>query len=169
MNVTQGLNAAKTLLQELTKSIAKQVSDGPEGKKDVSTAKLDERQTIAYDLAWLSSEVYAAEQVMAYAEKTNGELEKALAEFFTAEVISHFSEKLSYRLQDCGLSHDLLMKGIWNPEIAKAVEEILQESSYTVSLRPLPAGVRARVEPSRARPPPGRVEIAKPIARRSAS
>ncbi len=127
MNLTQALKAAKDLLTHVTKFLAQKTSEG----KEVSTAKLDTLQTTAYDLAWISSEVYAAEQIIAYADRHPGELEKALAEFFTAEVVTHFSEKVSYHFKEWGVQESILHETIWKPELTKEVEQILTPSNYT--------------------------------------
>jgi (2S)-methylsuccinyl-CoA dehydrogenase len=121
MNTNQALGAAKTLLNHVGKFLAQKASDG----KDIATAKLDTFQTTAYDLAWIASELYAAEQIVAYAQKNSGDLEKALAEFFTAETIAHFSEKVSYRFHEWGVDEPKLRETIWKIEITKDVEKIL--------------------------------------------
>lgn len=121
MNTSSALSAAKTLLQHVGRHLAQKASDG----KEIATAKLDTFQTTAYDLAWIASEVYAAEQIVAYAEKQTGELEKALAEFFTAEMVSHFSEKVSFRFHEWGVDQAKLVETIWNTELTKDVEKVL--------------------------------------------
>lgn len=121
MNTQNAIQSAKSLLAYLGKSLA--VACAAEGK--ISTAKLDERQTTAYDYAWIASEVYAAEQICAYAEKNSGELEKALAEFFTAEMVSNFSAKVSYRFHEWGVDESKLRETIWQPELTKEVEKVL--------------------------------------------
>ncbi len=121
MNTKQALEAAKILLTHVSRHLAQRASDG----KEISTAKLDTFQTTAYDLAWIASEVYAAEQVIAYAEKNSGDLEKALAEYFTAEMITHFSEKVSFRFHDWGVEESKLLETIWKKEITQDVEKVL--------------------------------------------
>jgi (2S)-methylsuccinyl-CoA dehydrogenase len=121
MNTQKALEAAKSLLSQIGKHLAQKASN----EKGISTEKLDTFQTIAYDLAWIASEVYAAEQVVAYAQKNTGELEKGLAEFFTAEMVSHFSEKVSYRFHEWGIDEPKLRETIWGVELAKDVEKSL--------------------------------------------
>lgn len=120
MNTSNALSAAKSLLQQCGRFLAQKASDG----KDISTAKLDTFQGTAYDLAWVASEVYAAEQICAYAEK-HGELEKALAEFFTAEMVANFSQKVSFHFHEWGVDQDKLLETIWKPELTKEVEKVL--------------------------------------------
>jgi hypothetical protein len=98
MNTKQALEAVRALLKQVGKNLAQRASDG----KEISTAKLDTFQNTAYDLAWIASEVYAAGEMVGYAERISGELEKALAEFFLAETVTHFSEKISYRFHEWG-------------------------------------------------------------------
>src|SRR5262249_13302024 len=98
--------------------------------KDVSTAKLDVFQTAAYDLAWMASEVYAAEQLVAYAEKNAGEVEKSLAELFMAETVADISQKLSYRFHEFGVDEPKLRETVWNVELTKEVEKVLTAENY---------------------------------------
>lgn len=127
MNTQQSLEAAKTLLNHVGKFLAQKASDG----KDISSAKLDTFQNVAYDLAWIASEVYAAGELIAYAEKNGGEVEKALAELFTAEMVSNFSNKVSYRFHDFGVDQNILHETIWKPEITKDVETALSSQNYS--------------------------------------
>jgi (2S)-methylsuccinyl-CoA dehydrogenase len=127
MNTQQALEVSKTLLTHIGHHLAQRASEG----KDISTTKLDTFQNAAYDFAWISSEVYAAEQLIAYAEKNPGELEKALAEFFTAEMVSHFSEKVSFRFHEWGVTEPKLRETLWKTEITKDVEKIFTEENYS--------------------------------------
>src|SRR5262245_48401062 len=126
MNTKQALEAGRSLMNHVGRHLAQRALDG----KDISTAKLDTFQTIAYDFAWIASEIYAAEQIVAYAEKNSGDLEKALAEFFTAEMITHFSDKVSYRFHEWGVDEKKLRETIWKTEITKDVESVLNEANY---------------------------------------
>ncbi len=121
MDTTAALSAAKTLFGHVGRHLAQKAVEG----KEISSAKLDAFQTTAYDLAWIASELYAAEQILGYAQKNNGELEKGLAEFFLAEVIAHFSEKISYRFHEWGVDEPKLRETIWRVEITKDVEKVL--------------------------------------------
>ncbi len=121
MNTQNALAAAKTLLAHCGRFLAQKASDG----KDISTAKLDTFQTSAYDLAWIASEVYAAEQICAYAEKNSGELEKSLAEYFTAEMVANFSQKVSFHFHELGVEQPKLLETIWKADLTKEVEQVL--------------------------------------------
>ena len=127
MNTQQSLTAAKTLLKHIGAYLAQRASDG----KDISTAKLDTFQNVAYDFAWIAAEVYAAEELIAYAERNAGEVEKALAELFTAEMVSNFSQKISYRFHDFGVDEKILLETIWKPEVTKDVETALNSQNYS--------------------------------------
>lgn len=121
------LTVAITLRDHIGRHLAQKASDG----KEISTAKLDTFQQIAYDFAWIASEIYAAEQLIAYAEKHPGDIEGSLAELFTAEMISHFSEKISYRFSEWGVDEKILMETIWKPELTKEVEKVLHGDNYS--------------------------------------
>ncbi len=86
------LTAAKALLEGIGRHLASKAADG----KEIASAKLDTFQTAAYDYAWKTSELYAAEALTAYAEK-QGPLEKDLAQLFTAEVTENRSGEEFYR------------------------------------------------------------------------
>jgi (2S)-methylsuccinyl-CoA dehydrogenase len=120
METTKAIDSAKKLLGQIGKHLASKAKD----EKGISTAKLDGFQTTAYDFAWIASEIYAAEQIQAYAEKNSGDLEKSLAEFFTAEMIGNFSHKVSFRFHEWGVDMDSLRHTIWEPELTKSVEKV---------------------------------------------
>ncbi len=121
MNARQTLESAKNLLSHIGRHLAQRASED----KNISTTKLDAFQTVAYDFAWIASEIYASEQIIAYAEKNSGELEKALADFFTAEMITHFSDKVSYRFHEWGVDQTKLVETIWKASLTKDVEAVL--------------------------------------------
>ncbi len=125
-NASQLIDSAKNLRDHIGKALAARASDG----KDISTAKLDLFQQVAYDFAWIASEIYAAEQVQAYAAKNPGDVEQGLADIFTAEMIRNFSDKISYRFHEWGVDEPKLRETIWNPELTKIVEKILAGDNY---------------------------------------
>jgi len=129
MNLTKALSAAKTIVEQAGRHLAQRAKDDKD-PKEISTAKLDVFQTAAYDLAWMSSEVYAAEQLVAYSEKNPGEVEKALAEIFTAETVTGISQKLSYRFHEFGVDEPKLRETIWNVDLTKDVEKVLTSENY---------------------------------------
>ncbi len=129
-NTSKALETAKKLFEHVSRYLAQKAKD-EKSPKEISTAKLDTFQTIAYDLAWMASEIYAAEQVLAYAQKNSGELERALANYFVAEMVSHLSEKISFRFHEWGVEEKFLLETIWNPEVTKEVEKILSTENYT--------------------------------------
>lgn len=127
MEIQKAISAAKDLLDHIGKILAQKAA----GEKGISTAKLDTFQTTAYDFAWMASEVYAAEQLGAYAKGNSGDLEKALAEFFAAEMISHFSEKVSFHFHEWGVDEPKLRETIWNVELTQDVEKALATENVT--------------------------------------
>jgi len=129
MDLKKALEAAKKIVELAGRHLASRAKDDKD-PKEISTAKLDVFQTAAYDLAWMSSEVYAAEQLVAYAAKNPGEVEKALAEIFTAETITGISQKLSYRFHEFGVDEPKLRESIWNTELTKDVEKVLTSENY---------------------------------------
>jgi (2S)-methylsuccinyl-CoA dehydrogenase len=129
MDLSKTLEAAKKIVELAGRHLAQRAKDDKD-PKEISTAKLDVFQTSAYDLAWMASEVYAAEQLIAYAAKNAGEVEKALAELFTAETITSISQKLSYRFHEFGVDEPKLRETIWNIELTKDVEKVLTTENY---------------------------------------
>jgi (2S)-methylsuccinyl-CoA dehydrogenase len=59
---------------------------GPSGARP-STARLDERQLAAHALSWMATEIEAARQLSAWAERTGGDLERRIADAFTGEMV----------------------------------------------------------------------------------
>lgn len=129
VNLNKTLEAAKKIVEQAGRHLAQRAKDDKD-PKEIATAKLDVFQTAAYDLAWMSSEVYAAEQLIAYSEKNTGEVEKALAEIFTAETVTGISQKLSYRFHEFGVDEPKLRETIWNIELTKDVEKVLTSENY---------------------------------------
>lgn len=121
MESKKAISAAKQLLEKIGKHLAGRV--GKEGR--VSGSKVDAIQTTIYDYAWIASEVYSAEQIDAYAQKHSGELERGLAEFFVAEMVSNFSAKVSFRFHEFGVDEPALRDTIWDVDLTKAVEKVL--------------------------------------------
>lgn len=120
MNTAKAIESAKSLLAHIGRHLAAK----GKGEKGISSSKLDAFQTTAYDYAWIASEVYAAEQMEAYTQKNSGELEKALAEYFIAEMISDFSAKVSFRFHEWGVDMDQLRETIWEVELTKDMEAV---------------------------------------------
>ncbi|QQR79395.1 MAG: acyl-CoA/acyl-ACP dehydrogenase [Deltaproteobacteria bacterium] len=132
MKIKNALETTKTLVNHIGRHLAQKSKD-EKNEKEISLKKMDEFQTIAYDFAWIYSEVYASEQILAYAEKNSQDsntIEALLAEIFTAETISHVSEKIGYRAAEWGATPDILMQTIWNPEVTAAVGSVLTTENY---------------------------------------
>ncbi len=96
----------------------------------LSVAKLDRHQVLAYDLCWMESELYAAEQIVEYADRIGGELEKKLAEFFTADILDDLNKKTVSHMFRIGLTMDQLHQTIWSDEVGKFVTEKLDPKFY---------------------------------------
>src|SRR5262249_1582778 len=130
VDLKKSLEAAKKIVEHAGRHLAQRAKDDKD-PKEISTSKLDAFQTAAYDLAWMSSEVYAAEQLVAYAQKNTGDVEKALAELFTAETVTSISQKLSYRFHEFGVDEPKLRETIWNVDLTKSVEKVLTSENYS--------------------------------------
>lgn len=132
MKIKNALEAAKTLVDHIGHHLA-QKSQDEKNTKEISLKKMDELQTIAYDFAWMYSEVYASEQILTYAEKNSAHsdsLEKRLAEIFTAETICNISDKVTRHFDELGVTHEILSKTIWNPEVAAVTGKALHTNNY---------------------------------------
>ncbi len=121
MDTQKALQLSKDLLAHVGKHLAAKAK----GDKGIDTVKLDTFQTVAYEYAWVASEIYAAERICEYAERNSGELERALAEFFTAEMVSHFSDKVSFHFHEWGVDEVKLRDSLWNTALTKDVEKVL--------------------------------------------
>ncbi len=101
------------------------------GKHLAQKGSIDSFQTTAYDFAWMSSEVYASEQLIAYAERNSGELEATLAQFFAAETITSLSNKLGFHFAAYGINEKQLLETIWKPEVTQQVEQLLASENIS--------------------------------------
>jgi (2S)-methylsuccinyl-CoA dehydrogenase len=72
----------------------------------ISTAKVDEHQTVAYDLASVSSAVAAAAELTAWGER--GDVEAALALAFAADTAADLRSRVLGRADEWGLPSDVL-------------------------------------------------------------
>ncbi|MBI2335660.1 MAG: acyl-CoA/acyl-ACP dehydrogenase [Deltaproteobacteria bacterium] len=87
-----------------------------EEKGEVSVPKLDRHQVLAYDVAWVKSELVAASQIVEWAEN-KGELEKGLASIFVGEALVDANSKLTPKAKQIGMGH------FFSPEIDLSVYE----------------------------------------------
>ncbi|MBI4374230.1 MAG: acyl-CoA dehydrogenase family protein [Deltaproteobacteria bacterium] len=84
----QAVEEAKRHLDRIGQALVRKTTVG--GK--ISGDKIDENQLEAYQFAWLSSELYAAESILTYAA-SRGALEKGLASLFVEETVADLSGK----------------------------------------------------------------------------
>ncbi|MBI4197209.1 MAG: acyl-CoA/acyl-ACP dehydrogenase [Deltaproteobacteria bacterium] len=119
------LQTAEGVLQKSGQYLASQAKEGPE----ISSQKIDQFQTIAYDYAWLASTLFVAKALSTYAEKKSG-FEKQLASLFLAETISEFSNKIGPHPNEFGLSLKLLSETLWQEEIGIFLSSQLNQKSY---------------------------------------
>ncbi len=103
------LDQARTLVTALRTAIDTSVGHlARESEKDgrISVAKLDEHQTIAYDVAALASAVRAAESALGYGERGDHEAKLALA--FADEVAADLLGRVQGRWSEFGISREVL-------------------------------------------------------------
>lgn len=125
-NLSQLLQKGKTVCSQLLSYLAKE--SAPDGKLSVS--KLDRHQVLAYDICWMESELYAAEQIVEYADRVGGDLEKKLAEFFTADALDDVCKKIIPHMSRVGLTNDALHETVWSEEVGKFIGEKLSPAFY---------------------------------------
>lgn len=101
---------------------------GSDGR--VSVSKLDQHQILAWDAAWIKSLLAASTQIVEYGEKIGGDLEKGLAEFFTADALHEISTKIVPHINRVGLTPEKLSESIWSPEVMQFISETLDPKSY---------------------------------------
>lgn len=120
--IAKGQSVNDHILNFLAKETA---SDGR-----VSVSKLDQHQVLAWDAAWIKSLLAAATQIVEYAERIGGDLEKGLAAFFTADALHDISTKIVPHLSRVGLTPEKLTETIWNQEVMQFIAETLDPKSY---------------------------------------
>lgn len=91
----------------------------------ISVEKLDQHQVMAWDAAWVQSLIVAGQQMVEYADRIGGDLEKNLAEFFVADILYDATQKPVAHLGRAGLSTKNLMGTVWNEEIMKEIPQVL--------------------------------------------
>jgi len=83
----------------------------------ISVARMDEHQTVLYDLASVASSVSAAERLLAYGE--HGDREAMLALVWAADVHADLGGRMAGRWAGWGV--DPHSSGIWSDEVSEAV------------------------------------------------
>ena len=114
------LDQARTIVAALQGAVDRAVTAlATMSEKDgrVSVAKMDERQTVTYDLASIASAVAAAQHLVEYGE--HGDHEAALALAYAADVHADLNGRMNGRWGELELdAHDL---GIWDEDVSAAV------------------------------------------------
>ncbi|MFP5308355.1 MAG: acyl-CoA dehydrogenase family protein [Actinomycetes bacterium] len=113
------LDQARTIVTALRSAIDTAAAHlARECEKDgrVSVEKMDERQSVLYDLASIASSVRAAESLNAYGE--HGELEGKLALAWAADVHADLGARAAGRWAQLGIDPH---EGLWSDEVTDAV------------------------------------------------
>lgn len=120
--IQKGNQACDLIISKL----AKESSDG----KGISVPKMDRFQVACYDVSWMKGELLAAEQIVHYADKIGGELEKGLAQFFTADVLADAGQRITPHMGRLGISIEDLKKTIWADEVMQLINSSLDPRFY---------------------------------------
>ena len=114
------LDQARTIVAALRRALDTAAANlAAETEKDarVSVSKMDEHQTVLYDLASVASGIAAAEVMLEYGEQ--GEREAKLALAWAADVHGDWNGRFDGRYGELGIDpHDI---GIWSDEVTQAV------------------------------------------------
>ncbi len=94
------VEVAASLVERVSSELAERCVDN--GR--ISTARMDEHQVLAYDLAHVASAVEAARVMTRYAE--HGELESLIARAFVADVVADLMSRMLGREEIWGASLD---------------------------------------------------------------
>ncbi len=103
------LDQARTIVDALGAAIdtaARHLAQATEKDGRISVGKLDEHQTVAYDLAALASAVTAARHLAGYGE--HGDREARLAHAYAADVAADLHHRVFGRHAELGLDADVL-------------------------------------------------------------
>ncbi|MEX2505241.1 MAG: hypothetical protein WD378_10335 [Egicoccus sp.] len=95
-----------TALESVVATAATSLAGRAEKDGRISTALLDEHQTVAYDLASVASAVAAARHLLGYGEK--GDHEASLALAYAADVAVDLQGRVAGRASQWGLDGDAL-------------------------------------------------------------
>ena len=103
---TEGImQNATSVFQKIKSKLAAQVKD----KGKVSVPKLDEFQSLSYDIAWAEAELFVSQEMAGYAEtkgKSPDSLEKKLSLFFIAEALIDIYNRFLKYIANFGISSD---------------------------------------------------------------
>jgi (2S)-methylsuccinyl-CoA dehydrogenase len=114
------LEQARTIVGALRGAIdAASTHLATQSEKDgrVSVSKMDEHQTVAYDLAAVASAVGAAEHLLAFGEHGDHEAKLALA--YAADVLADTNGRFNGRWAEAGI--DPQATGLWSDGVGEAV------------------------------------------------
>jgi (2S)-methylsuccinyl-CoA dehydrogenase len=114
------LDQARTIVEALRTTVDRAVATlahATEKDGRVSVSKLDEHQTVAYDLATMASSVAAAEHLLDYGG--NGDHEAALALAYAGDVHAELGGRMGGRWGELGVDPHTV--GIWSDEVSAAV------------------------------------------------
>lgn len=95
-----------------------------------SIPKLDRYQLASYDAVWTKSQLLAARQIVEYADKTGGDLEKDLALFYTADILQEAGGKFTQHLKAVKITPQIMSQGLWSMELIDFVNEVMEPSNY---------------------------------------
>ncbi len=115
------IEKGEKLIDSVFDFLAKESADN--GKLSIS--KLDQYQLASYDAVWAKSQLLAARQIVDYAERVGGNLEKDLALFYTADVLQELSGKFVQHMSSLQLSHNLMGETVWNNDMMAFVGAVL--------------------------------------------
>lgn len=95
----------------------------------LSIDKMDQHQVLASDIVWIKSQLLAAQQFVEYADRVGGDLEKGLAQFYTADVLQEASGKLFPYVSQLNIM-ELMGKTLWSMDLLKFAQESLSPAFY---------------------------------------
>jgi (2S)-methylsuccinyl-CoA dehydrogenase len=133
MNREEALASVERLFAEARGRVRARVA-GEDGK--VSLSRLDDEQLAAHALAYIGVELEAARQLSLWHGRVGGDLEGAIADLYTAEVVRSLrggvdlgqTELIS--LAEMGLDSDALARSILSPDVATWADGATRAKSY---------------------------------------
>jgi (2S)-methylsuccinyl-CoA dehydrogenase len=96
----------------------------------VSVKLLDQHQVLAVDLVWMKSILLSAREIIKYGACQDKDQEQRLASFYTADILSECTARISPHFSRIGIPADLLNETIWGDDIAKFIGETLNPEFY---------------------------------------
>lgn len=122
----QAFAAAAELTSAMAAHLAREVAD----RGTLDEAKLDARQSDAYQLSVLLSRLQAARSILGFAARRETPLALAQARLFVAELVQDLAAELAFKAPQWGLTREAVQAALAHEPVASFLEATLSADHY---------------------------------------